>query len=340
MGKLEGSRDQSITILESVVGPGRTVKYIDQVVRHAPGNVDFIYFSWVRAFFRRYDVFHVHWPEFLLRDKAKVRGVMKQALFSILLSVLRLRGVPIVRTVHNLDPHGRLSASQQRLLSRLDGETALFVKLNRCTAVPAGAKSVVIPHGDYREQFRKLPSVETEPGRWLSIGRLEPYKGVDRLIEAVKVAGRTGESLRIVGSASQAMQQSLLASLRGWSREDVEVSTLFEFVSDADMASEIGRAECVVLPYTEMLNSGIALVALSLNTPIVVPQGCVNDELAAECGPGWVIRYEGEFTPATLDEMREQLRGPRSDSPNLRGRDWPSVARSYADAFKQVAQIE
>ncbi len=323
-----------LRVLESVAAPGPTVKYVDQVVRYAPDDVAFSFFSWKTALFGRYEVFHVHWPEFLVRDKSPRRDKRKQLLFRLLLMRLTLFRTRVVRTVHNLQPHGGITPVQERLLARLDGITSTWVHLNGCTPSVPGSEVVVIPHGDYQEQLGVLPARDAVPGRFLFIGRIEPYKQVGRLIAAMQEAGRAGESLRIVGSAAAPLRAELETLLNQWPREDVNASARFAFVSDEEMVEEITAAECVVLPYSEMHNSGIALVALSLGRPVIVPDGCVNRALAEEVGDAWVLLFDGDFDAATIASARSQLARRSSVAPDLRGREWQKIAAEYARVFR------
>ena len=64
-------------------------------------------------------------------------------------------------------------------------------------------------------------------------------------------------------------------------------------------------ADLVVLPYRDvqnernLFNSGIALVALSFNRPVLVPNQGAMRELYAQVGPDWVRTFD-EFTAAEL----------------------------------------
>lgn len=321
-----------LTVLESVAKPGPTVKYIDQVVRRAPENIHFLYFSWRRALLSRYDVFHVHWPEFLIRSDSWFKKRIKRAGFALLVRRLRRRRIAVVRTVHNLAPHAKGDAEEARLLSGLDELVDTYVLLNSCTPAPSRGRSVIVPHGDYVEQFASIPRSQVRTGRLLYFGRIEPYKGVVELMDAFAHADIPESELRIVGSAAPAMAQEIEAR----TRRSPSTSALLGYVSDEQMVAEITAAELVVLPYREMHNSGVLLVALSLGKPVLVPAGCVNDEISREVGPGWVTQYEGEISAAVLQGALVAVRETRSAFPALDRRSWESVAQGYARAFEQA----
>jgi hypothetical protein len=99
----------------------------------------------------------------------------------------------------------------------------------------------------------------------------------------------------------------------------------------------VTEAELVVLPYRDVHNSGAALLALSLDRPVLVPDNEVTAELAAEVGPGWVHRYDGELTAETLrralSAVREERRAPR---PDLSGREWDGAAAAHVAVYRQA----
>lgn len=322
--------DRLLTVLESVAAPGPTIKFIDQVVSEAPSDIEFRYFSWRIALFGKYDVFHVHWPEFLIRGSRGWVSLARRTLFRALLLRLRVTRTRIVRTMHNLEPHTKGDATEARLLDRLDSMTSAWVRINVVTAFPPEGDHYTVLHGSYRHQFATLEKPPQIKGRLLYIGRIEPYKGVEDLARAFAADAEMSAHLRIVGKASEALRDSIGAVAAG----DPRIECDFEFVSDERLVAEICEAELVVLPYREMHNSGIALVALSLNRPVLVPDSPSNEALANEVGSGWVLRFTGEITGDVIRSALTTAREARTAVPALEKRDWAQVAHGYAAAFR------
>lgn len=331
-----------VRVLESVARPGTTIKYIDQVVRYAPEDITFSYFAWHRGIFGRYDVFHVHWPEFLIRSRNRFVGLAKRMLFRLFLLRLRMTSTPVVRTQHNLEPHEAGDKGEPSLLAKLDRLTSARVFLDEATR-PTNAiedasseLTTVIPHGDYREELSRFPEAKTVPGRLLYFGRVEAYKSVPTLIGAFESAAASGDELRIVGKPTAGEREAIEAKARTWTRSDAPIVLRLEHVPDADMVAEMHAAEAVVLPYREMHNSGVMLVALSLGTPVIAPASPTNESISREVGSGWVIQYDGIFDASTLRECMKLARGSSRSAPNLTARDWRSVAGNYAALFRTV----
>jgi beta-1,4-mannosyltransferase len=327
----------TIRVLHSLAPPDGTTKYVDQMTVGAPADVDVSYFSWKRALRGDYDVLHLHWPELLLRAKTPRKRTAKRLAMRATLALNRVRRIPIVRTVHNLHPHEIGDGVERRLLDRVDHDTATFIRLNPTTdlapVLRGDARGVTILHGHYRDRFAAHPRADRENGLVLYFGIIRPYKNVEHLIDVFTARERPGARLRVVGSPSPELREPIQA------RADAEpaVSATLRFVDDDELVREITAASIVVLPYAEMHNSGAALVALSLDRPILVPRTPSNSALAAEVGPGWVHEYDGELTDDILTAAMEAASAlDPASRPRLEGRDWDEVGRRHRDTYRDA----
>lgn len=334
----ETLEEKMVRVLQSVAAPGSTTKFVDQVVRYAPDDIEFAYFSWREALFGSYDVLHVHWPERFTRGSSSFSTSVKRVLFRTLLFRLRRRRTAVVRTVHNLEPHSPGDAKEGGLLARLDAITTIDVALNPCTP-SRGIPSVVIPHGDYSEQFPVVSRAESRPTRILFAGRIEGYKGVPELIDVVKRMAPAEVELRIVGRPTEGLRSTIEEALTSRTPAEPEVTARLDFVSDEELVEEISRATIVVLPYREMHNSGMLLVALSVGRPVLVPHSCANDAIAAEVGDRWVNRYGGDLAAADIRAALALASEPRESAPAFVQRSWAEVAEAYASVFRRAADL-
>jgi beta-1,4-mannosyltransferase len=323
-----------LRVLEVVRPPDGTTRYVDQVISHPDPGISFAYISWKRFVRFDFDVVHLHWPEMVVRSGNPVVERLKCIVFDTWISVLRRRGIAIVRTLHNLHPHDGASGPVRRLLRRLEDRTDVRVTINPTTVVEG--EHVYIPHGHYRDRFahhRKPPVV---PGRVLYAGLIRPYKGVDDLLTAFASADETA-TLRLVGKPTPELRALVE---RAVDDSASRISARLEFVPDEDFVEEIAQAELVCLPYRELHNSGILLVALSLDRPVLVPDTPATRALSEEVGPGWVIRYSGTLQPEHLDRAREAVRSTPADArPSLADRDWVNVGQRYSAAFRRARTL-
>lgn len=326
-----------IRVLHSLAPPDGTTKYVDQMTEGAPDDVAVSYFSWKRALRGDYDVLHLHWPELLLRARTPRKRTAKRLAMQATLALARARRIPIVRTVHNLHPHEIGDAAERRLLARVDRSTTTFVRLNPTTELEPWMQGVTILHGHYRDRFAAHPRVERERGRVLYFGIIRPYKNVEHLIDVFSSRERDDAQLRVVGSPSPELRDAIQKKADA----AASVSARLAFVDDDELVREISAASLVVLPYAEMHNSGAALVALSLDRPILVPRTPSNSALAAEVGPGWVHEYDGELTDETLTAAIAAAAALDSAGrPRLEGRDWAEVGRRHRDVYLAAITVK
>ena len=324
---------ETLTVLHSLAPPDGTTKFVDQIAGGAPPEVAVRFFSWSKALRDHYDVLHLHWPELLLRGRTKRQRFAKRQAMRMLLLRTRAKGVPIVRTAHNLQPHEVGGRAERRLLAEIDRRTDLFIRLNPTTALPDGSRAVTILHGHYRDRFAGHPRSETVPGRLLYFGIIRPYKGVERLLDVYAAERPAGTELRLVGNPTPALRERVQAAVDA----DDRVSARLACVDDDELVREVTSADLVVLPYAEMHNSGVLLVALSLGRRVLVPRSPSNSAISDEVGPGWIIQYDGEFGPEALALGVAALRdGPLDGQPDLADRDWDEVGRRHADAYRAL----
>ena len=272
-------------------------------------------FTWRRALLGRYDVFHVHWAEIHLLGPHPVKVAVRRLLFLLALVRFRLQGTALVRTLHNPRPQEAVPWPVRRLLDLTDRWTTLYVLLNGRSTLPEGAVAVTVPHGHYRDWFAGRHRTPRTPGRVAFAGLIRPYKNAAALVAAFRGIPDPRSSLVVAGNPDR---EELAAAVRGAATGDPRISLRLEHLDDGDLVDVVTGAQLVALPYREMHNSGAALLALSLDRPILVPDNEVTAELAAEVGEQWVLRYAGELSTATLREALEQAaRVSPDDRPDL-----------------------
>ncbi len=326
-----------LTVLQSFPEPRETTNPYVVMLRDALAAVPgarVLTFSWRRALTARYDAFHVHWPEILVDGNGPLKKLVRQGLFVLLLLRLRVTRVPLVRTVHNLELPEGISRRERVLLRWAERATTSRIRINESTELDAGTPVETIVHGHYRDWYAPHPRRDRRPGRLAFVGQVRRYKGVDRLVEAFGETADDGLSLRIAGRPTSA---ELARHLEEAAVADPRIGLSLGFVPDADLVGEVSEAELVVLPYREMHNSGGALAALSLDTPVLVPDNAVNRRLAEEVGDGWVHTYTPPLTGADLTGTLARLRAtPPAAPPDLSRREWHDAGRAHVAAYRRA----
>ena len=329
--------DTPLVVLQSLrqVRP-TTNPYLVMLVRalNAEPDVHVALFSYRRALFGSYDVFHVHWPEILLGGPRTLRRVARQVLLVAVLLRLTLSGTPVVRTLHNVARPEGLRWHEQRLLDWFDRRTRVVIRLNEHTPAPTGVPSVLVRHGHYRDWYAQAPREPAILGRIGYVGLIRRYKGVESLVEAFEDTSRSPVgvtlTLRIGGQPSSA---DLAERLRVAAERDDRISVDLHFLDDAELVEIVTQSSLVVLPYRFMHNSGGVLAALSLDRPVLVPDNDVNRSLAREVGKGWVLTYEGNLRDEHLEDALRQAK-TRQGRPDLSAREWQRAAPEHVAAYR------
>lgn len=305
-----------------------TNPYLHQLIDSLSPLVAVELFDWRRALTGRFDVFHVHWPELLSRGGSPVKTLGKRALTWLLQTRIAITGKPVVRTVHNIQPHEAGTRTERYLLRRWDRLTTAWIVLNEDTPLPTSAPHRVIPHGHYSDFYAHHERSAAKPGRLAAVGQIRPYKGVETLLQVFSRLEDREASLVVAGAVGS---PQLGAKLRRLAHHDDRIRLDFGFVDDDRLVETVTSASLVVLPYASMHNSGALILALSLGRPVLAPRNAVTDRIADEVGDGWVHRYEGELHAS--DIANALAAGLPAEGPDLSARDWPTAGRMHHEVF-------
>jgi beta-1,4-mannosyltransferase len=298
-----------------------------------PASVHVQDFSRRRWLSGAHDILHIHWPEGLLDSETTGRVWLRSGAFLAALGAARMRGQVLVWTAHNATPHERLPLPARAAFAAwtrsVDGVIALSAE-----AMPVlhHAESLVIPHGHYRPVVKEhlgSTAAITPTGRLLFFGHIRRYKQVHTLIDAVAAA--PGVRLRVVGSPWDA---DYSASLRDQAQDEPRIDVDLGFLEESELYTEIALSSGIVLPYSDMANSGAALLALSVGRPVLVPATPSTEELRDEVGAAWVHLFEGEITTQAVAAFAAA--GVPDGEPDLEAREWSHVSELHDGFYRQL----
>jgi glycosyltransferase involved in cell wall biosynthesis len=227
----------------------------------------------------RPDVVHVQW--------CVLRPVERQ-----FYRRLHAGGIPVVFTAHDPVPNvggagrRRSAAATARSFERVvcHSEWGRAALVDRCGVDPARVR--VIPHGVFA-YLRDLDAVDPPavPAGPLAVapGLIRPYKGLDVLLRAwPRVREQVPEATLLVAGRPM-MDLSALAT------DQPGVVFLPRYLSDAELAATLRRADVVVLPYRRIDNSGVLAAALAFGAPLVLSDVGGFGELHRSDGVGELV---------------------------------------------------
>lgn len=283
------------------------------------------------------DVVHLHWIEYLAAsDPSPVLGFLRTWVrivrAIVCLTILRVRGVGIVWTIHNLAPHQPVRPRAEAICARtvylLVDEIIVHSGYARARVRERfrgrrGQTTTVIPHANYvsafpsspygRDEARRGLGLPTDAYVYLAFGVIRRYKRL--VVLAEQFSALRGDDLRLL-IAGAPNEPSEVDALRKLVAADPRIILRAGYVNDEEVPVLHIAADAAVLAYADVFSSGALLLALSCGIPAVVPAGGTAEELF---GPPAVEFFEG-------DDLKSALAGIRTG-------DRSAAARAAAEAF-------
>lgn len=297
-------------------------------------------------------IWHLHWPESLMNFRYPSLANGCAVAFLRLLDAARARGTRIVWTIHNLAAHD----SQQPFLEgwfwrhfsqRIDGyicmtEGTLDKARKRFPAL-VSVPGFIVPHGHYRqvyknrcsrEKARKYLNISSQARVILYLGQIRPYKNIGALLKAF---GRLLDPDAVLVIAGKASSPELQKEIAAAASVDPRVRLWMDFIPPRRVQYFFNAADVVVLPYRNVLNSGSALLALSFNRAVLVPDLGAMGELKTQLGAEWVYTYQGELNETILGlGLAWGKYSQREFIAPLNAYDWNEIACLTLNAYWQV----
>jgi glycosyltransferase involved in cell wall biosynthesis len=144
--------------------------------------------------------------------------------------------------------------------------------------------------------------------RFISVGRLVPYKGLDLTLEAMGQSTTLKQcELVVVGEGPQ--QPELEAIIRKYGLEsNVQ---LLGWVDQSRLARELGQAQAFVFPSLREFGGGVVLEALSSGLPaLIVDYGGPAELVTSDCGVLLPMKPRQEFVPLLRQAMEALATDP------------------------------
>jgi glycosyltransferase involved in cell wall biosynthesis len=300
------------------------------------------------------DIFHIHWPDAVVMGKSQTRAFIKFLLFLTSVITFRTRGTKIVYSVHNIGSHDERFPLIERLLwSTFLPNVDVFIHMNSDSLLrfqqlnpqTASKKHVVIflPHyahnlkleGRNKETIRARFGFDLDKHIFLSFGLLRPYKGLETLIRAFGELSDENARLIIAGRPHSA---EYATSLRLLCAKDSRISLLLRFVPDDELTDLLIACDTVVMAHRKVNNSGVAMMALSVNRPLIAPALGALPEMAATAGTEWFTFFDD----LTSDVLRSSILKTKSTDgkrPNLSSFEPGIVTAQLEELFLTLSRI-
>lgn len=307
------------------------------------------------------DVVHLHWLHPFLIGRGTVTTALKGGRLLVELLLLRLLGVQLVWTAHNVLEHERrapqLEAKFKHVIVRLCG--TVFVHCSSAQATLAEtlrfsdddhSRFTVVPHGNYIESYpgrsdggspKGIDLSALEGGlTFLYFGQIREYKNVPTLIDTFAELDAPDADLLVVGNPAD---EELRQRIQRRCREIDRVHSVLEFVPEEEVVSYHDLADVVVVPFEDVFTSGSVILAMSCGKPVVVPRlGCPSELLAEAGTKSAELTYDPDRSEGLAAAMRRSMEIDRETVGRQNRRTaaaytWNEIATQTQTAYEQVA---
>jgi beta-1,4-mannosyltransferase len=318
--------------------------------------------SWVEefsiqgSFTQRYDVVHVHWPEYGLNLPTLWLALSRILSLLVTLKLAKLKGAKLVWTAHNLEAHDKQQHPALEkwfwkvFLDQLDGYVSLsqlgrekllsrFPQLEDkpYTITPLGHFRDIYPDETNKVSARKYLSIPLDRKVIVCAGAIRPYKNLPHLIKIFQQLDDPDLILLIAGlPITEEVKQEIIAAAEG----DDRILLQFGLIPESEFQYYLRAADLVVLPYFRIFNSASALLSLSFECPTLLPDLGAMRELQAQVGKDWIQIYEGELTREALIKAIAWSIQMRSESIDLSYFDWDNIAQETLKFYTSLAGEE
>lgn len=309
-------------------------------------------FTFKKILTNKYDIIHLHWiVETITRHPNIAIAFLRSLIMLVVIEWAKIQGTKVILTIHDEKPHSLLHPQlanwfQNRLIKKIDGLISLseYSKKLIEKTLPAlnSIPHLVIPHGHYQDVYPKDISLEQArlqigvPANKkviLFFGYIDLYKNVPHLIKVFRQLSPPDWVLVIAGNIERDYLRNEIISATD---NDEQIKLFLQYIPDIEIHQYFQLTDLVILPFTEILNSGSALLALSFNCPILVPNLGSIPELKEIVGENWVNLYSGELTPEKLNLALDWThKTKRSSSVPLEQLSWKKISRETFNFYQQ-----
>lgn len=277
--------------------------------------------DWLVRNKHRIDILHLHYIQSLYCNSGHTRARLLYVLrFALHLLLAHWLGYRTVLTMHNLEPTNALKPGWVDYLGHwvavnLSERVIVHCKVARrqIEARYGRSKGIYeVSHPNFigrysnqiiKEAARKHLDIPESNRVFLFLGGIRPNKGIETLIKAFKRIKGEFFSLVIAGNAGE--QKAYAESLRVLSEDDKRIKLFFYYIPDDGLHVFFNASDIVVLPFTKILTSSSAILAMSFAKPVIAPRmGCLPELLTNDCG--WL--YEPGSEVSLLNAMQVSLK--------------------------------
>ncbi len=304
-------------------------------------------------------VFHIQWDNSIfLFDR------------TLLLLYYKLLGKKLVYTAHNVDKEERdersnvhnrfyLKAGYHLVdaiivhTERMKDELSIRfgVRPEKISVIPHGLNIRTPRTGILKTAARAQLEIKTASKVMLVFGLIDRYKGVETAIRAVTLLAKTDRSMFLVVAGNPKRTSDYVDTLKMLAEPLLATDQIrfdIRFIPVNEVESYFVAADCVLLPYRKIFQSGILFLAYRFGIPVVATdvgsfrEDIIENETGFICKPDdpeAMAEALSKFFSSDLYVQGETVR-QRVIAHAEKQYSWDSIAHSTALLYERLTQAE
>jgi glycosyltransferase involved in cell wall biosynthesis len=285
---------------------------------------------------------------------------------TLLLLYYKLMGKRLAFTAHNVNAGQRDSTdsllnrltlrAQYRLVDHVfvhttkmkeDLHSQFGVPRERVSTIPYGINNAVPVRGVSAVEAKRALGLAAEEKAVLFFGRITPYKGLEYLVRALADLDKKARGYRLIVAGTPhghedywgGIRQTLIAT-----GLDPRVIARTEFIPEEEIEVFFKAADVLVLPYTDIFQSGVLILSYSFGLPVVSADvgslgeyvlegrtGCLFKPRSHEDLAAALERYFGSELYANLDARRADVQAVASER-----HSWNAVGEITCETYQRM----
>lgn len=267
-------------------------------------NIKIHEFTLTKPFTKRYDIFHLHWPDYFF-VKSRIYTIIRILYFLVIIMFFKIKKTKLIWTIHNLQPHKNYHPILfDKILNIWTQIIDGFIVMSNNSRELVENKfpalkykdSETIYHGLYENYpnstnkyvSRKKLKIGLNKKVILFFGRIEKYKGLKLLMESFC---RLDSNYHLI-VAGKFEDYSYYNEIKRKSINNTNITIFPHFIQENDIQYYFNASNLVVLPFNEIMNSGSLLLALSFNKPVLCPNKGSISEISNLLNHNAIITYD------------------------------------------------
>lgn len=175
--------------------------------------------------------------------------------------------------------------------------------LSKCNIIPHGSYIGMLPDKINKVDAKKKFGISENTFTFLFFGQIKRVKGLDILLQAYsRLLKETDRSVKlIVAGKIWKDDESIYSKIIEDNNLIPNLILDIKYIKDEDIVNYYSAADCIVLPYKKIFQSGVLLMAQSYGIPVIVSDLLGMTEIVTDQENGFVFKSE------SIDDLKRVL---------------------------------